>query len=48
MEKANNYYDSQNADTSIHPSWVLQMSDNSIVYVDATNNNVIGGDCINE
>ena len=48
MEKANNFYDETNTDSSIHTSWVLQTSDNSIVYVDATENNIIGGDCINE
>ncbi len=48
MEKANNYYDKSNTDTSIHTSWVVQTADNSIVYIDASDNNVIGGDCINE
>lgn len=48
MEKANSFYDESNTDSSIHTSWVLQTSDNSIVYVDATENNIIGGDCINE
>lgn len=48
MEKANNFYNESNTDSSIHTSWVLQSSDNSIVYVDATENTVIGGDSINE
>ena len=48
MEKANDYYDNSNQDTSIHPTWVIQSSDNSIIYIDAENNKVIGGDCINE
>lgn len=48
MEKANSFYNESNTDSSIHTSWVLQTSDNSIVYVDATENNIIGGDCINE
>lgn len=48
MEKANDYYDNSNKDTSIRPTWVIQSSDNSIIYIDAENNKVIGGDCINE
>ncbi len=48
MEKANNFYDKSNEDKSIHTSWVIQTSDNSIVYIDASDNNVIGGDCVNE
>ncbi|MCI8291326.1 MAG: hypothetical protein HFJ25_03620 [Clostridia bacterium] len=48
MEKANDFYDESNSDTSIHTSWVLQSADNSIVFVDAAENTVIGGDCINE
>ena len=48
MEKANNYYDESNTDKSVHTSWVIQSADNSIVFVDATDNTVIGGDCINE
>lgn len=48
MEKANDFYDETNSDTSIHTSWVLQSTDNSIVFVDAAENTVIGGDCINE
>ncbi len=48
MEKSNTFYDENNSDTSVHTSWVIQTSDNSIVYVDASDNNVIGGDCINE
>ena len=36
------------SDESIHPSWVVQASNNSIVFVDANNNAVIGGDSINE
>ena len=48
MEKANKFYDNSNSDTTIHPTWVIQSSDNTIVYVDAENNNVIGGDHINE
>lgn len=48
MEKANTYYDNSNKDTSIHPTWVIQSSDDSIIYIDASSNQVIGGDCINE
>lgn len=48
MEKANKFYDNSNSDTTIHPTWVIQSSDDTIVYVDAENNNVIGGDHINE
>lgn len=48
MEKANTFYDKNNADTSVHTVWKLQTSDNSMIYIDATENNVIGGDCINE
>ena len=48
MEKSNSFYDKENKDTSIHPTWVIQMSNNSIVYVEAQSNSVIGGDCINE
>lgn len=35
-------------DDTIHSSWVVQSSDNSIIYIDASNNTVIGGDSINE
>ena len=38
MEKANDYYDNSNQDTSIRPTWVIQSSDNSIIYIDAENN----------
>lgn len=48
MEKANNYYNKSSKDTSIHTSWVLETSDNSFVFVDASDNTIIGGDCINE
>lgn len=48
MEKANDFYDESNSDNSIHTSWVLKSLDNSIVFVDATENTVIGGDSINE
>ncbi len=48
MEKSNSFYDKENKDTSIHPTWVIQMSNSSIVYVDAQSNSVIGGDRINE
>lgn len=48
MEKANNYYDESSTDTSVHTSWVLQTADNNFVYVDASDNTIIGGDCINE
>ena len=48
MEKANKFYDNNNADTSVHPTWVIQSSDNSLIYVDAESNKVIGGDSINE
>ena len=48
MEKANKFYDNSNSDTSVHSTWVIQSSDDTIVYVDAENNNVIGGDHINE
>lgn len=48
MEKANDYFDESNTDTSVHTSWVLEAKDGSIVYVDASDNTVIGGDHINE
>ena len=48
MEKANKFYDNSNSDTAVHSTWVIQSSDDTIVYVDAENNNVIGGDHINE
>lgn len=48
MEKANKFYDNSNSDTTVHSSWVIQSADDTIVYVDAENNNVIGGDHINE
>lgn len=48
MEKANKFYDNSNSDTTVHSTWVIQSSDDTIVYVDAENNNVIGGDHINE
>lgn len=48
MEKANKTFDKQNKDKSVHTSWVLETSDKSVVYVDATNNNIIGGDFVNE
>lgn len=48
MEKANKFYDNTNSDTTVHPTWVIQSSDDTIVYVDAENNNIIGGDHINE
>ena len=48
MEKANNFYNKESKDTSIHSTWVIQTEDNSIIYVDAQTNNVIGGDSINE
>ena len=48
MEKANKFYDNSNSDTAVHSTWVIQSSDDTIVYVDAENNTVIGGDHINE
>ncbi len=48
MEKANKFYDNSNSDTTIHSTWVIQSADDTIVYVDAENNTVIGGDHINE
>lgn len=48
IEKANNFYNKESKDTSIHSTWVIQTKDNSIIYVDAQTNNVIGGDSINE
>ena len=48
MEKANKFYDNLNSDTAVHSTWVIQSSDDTIVYVDAENNNIIGGDHINE
>lgn len=48
MEKANKFYDNLNSDTAVHSTWVIQSSDDTIVYVDAENNTVIGGDHINE
>lgn len=48
MEKANKFYDKNNNDSSVHTTWVLETSDNSKIYVDATDNTVIGGDNINE
>ena len=48
MEKANKFYDNPNSHTAVHSTWVIQSSDDTIVYVDAENNNVIGGDHINE
>ncbi len=48
MEKANKFYDNSNFDTTVHSTWVIQSADDTIVYVDAENNTVIGGDHINE
>ena len=48
MEKANKFYDNSNSDTAVHSTWVIQSADDTIVYVDAENNTVIGGDHINE
>ena len=48
MEKANKFYDNSNSDTTVHSTWVIQSADDTIVYVDAENNTVIGGDHINE
>lgn len=48
MEKANKFYDNSNSDTSVRATWVVQTTDDAIVYVDAENNTVIGGDHINE
>lgn len=48
MEKANKFYDESNDDSSVHTTWVLEKADNSKIYVDATNNVVIGGDNLNE
>ena len=47
-EKANKTYNEKNKDKSIHTSWVLEKTDKSTIYVDATENTVIGGDLINE
>ncbi len=48
MEKANNYYDNSNTDTSIHSTWKVELQDKSIVYIDASTSNIIGGDKIHE
>lgn len=48
MQKANKTFDKKNKDSSVHTSWVLEKSDKSLIYVDATENNVIGGDLVNE
>lgn len=48
MEKANNYYDSSNTDTSVHPTWKIQTTDDTFIFVDANTSNIIGGDEINE
>ena len=48
MEKSNTFYDESNSNSSIHSTWVITASDNSIIYIDAETNEVIGGDSINE
>lgn len=48
MEKANNYYDSSNTDTSVHPTWKIQTTNDTFIFVDANTSNIIGGDEINE
>lgn len=48
MEKANDYYNSENTDTSIHTTWKVQTSDDIFIFIDAKTSNIIGGDQINE
>lgn len=48
MEKANKFYDESNNDSSVHTTWVLEKADNSKIYVDATDNVIIGGNGLNE
>lgn len=48
MEKANKTYDEKNKDKSVHTVWKLEKTDESTIYIDATQNNVIGGDFVNE
>lgn len=48
MEKANKTFDRKNKDKSVHTVWKLEKADHSTIFIDATENQVIGGDFVNE
>ena len=45
--KGNDFFEN-NSDEALYKAWILTTEDNEYIYVDASNGNIIGGDCINE